>query len=1815
MTAAAAKPPERGGQKLVAPSFAAVVGRSNDEIGVTLGVVSTFRGRFSAGRPSMEAIQKFFVMLGLKGHCSVGLLDEKHVLIRPVVDDDYTRLFARRVWFIGKSPMSISKWSIDFRSGQELSIAPVWVSFPGLPIPFFQRNQLMQLASTLGHPLKLDAATGDLRRPSAARVLVEVDISLPLAKRIWIGDEEYGFWQPVDFENIPPYCSFCSKFGHQQDSCFRRDPSLRPVKVGRASLKLQEVSAPVTSLDKGKAKQGEPGIPAASSGSVGAEVAGLSAPVQKQLLLQGHGVATSCVLSSREAAVLEVPVEAAAGQQIGEVEVEVDTTSDPVKVLEDEGMEQDMGQAPTVVDDAHQDVGCGGVQDVGMQQEQLGDVELGGSLEIILPHAAETVESSSDEEALSVGSLSPRFAMELVRIQDATIVSTAGVIDNSVAALRNKQKGLFWNVRGISKAPKLRRIKKLIQMNNLQFLAFCEPWLEVDKVEQYRHKLGFHGVVHNVVGSIWVFFQEPFSGLVVGESPQHVSVRLSHDHVPGSHLVVSFVHARCTPVERCELWEGLMRDNPGSAAWLVGGDFNVILDAEEKKGGRAFNPGEAMEFRQFINEANLMDAGFSGAQFTWCNNRHGRARIWKRLDRVLVNEGYSDTGMSLAVSHLARESSDHAPLLLSVSTRLDTKPRSFRFLNVWTRHEDFLPMVQDSWEQPCVGPPLQVLCCKLKRLRGTIRDWSRRVFGDIFQTVRQKEEEVRLAEVRVESDDSDAARVHLHLAKGQLRAALRVEELFWKQKARVRWLQEGDRNTRFFHSVVKNRRVRSIIHRIRNGQGEWVESDDGIGAEAIRYFEGLFTDQRPASSSELLQHIPTILTDEENDLLEQFPSAVEIRNAVFAMDGESAPGPDGYTGKFFTVAWSVVGADVVSAVCSFFCGAELPRAITATSIALIPKVGHPQDFSQFRPISLCNFVNKLISRILADRLARILPRIISPQQSGFVRGRLISDNFLLAQELLSNIGRTSRNADVALKLDMSKAYDRVSWMFLTMVLRRFGFREQWIDRIWRLVSNVWFSVLINGASVGFFKSTRGLRQGDPLSPGLFIIGAEVLSRSLNQLVEHREFKCFSVPRGCPMITHLSYADDVLVFSGASSASLRCVMQIIGKYEAVSGQEINVQKSGFMVHAKLPSQCVARIRRVTGFGLKSFPVRYLGCPLFVGRRKCLYFMELVQSVISKVSSWRSRFLSNGGRIVLIKHVLSAIPTHLLAASCPPKGVLALVERAMANFLWGEREGGLRHHWIKWADLCADSSQGGVGVRSLLDVHTAFSFKLWWRFRTGECLWATFMRAKYCRQSHPCMVAAGQGSSYMWRRLLQIREVAEQNLWWEMRSGQCNFWFDNWMGSGPLCQRLQSVSDHLVRDFVLNGRWNQQLLRLWVPDDIVSEIVTKVAPVGSADDRAVWALTESGDFSIASTYVLLGSQTPSSFMFDRVWHPVIPIKISFFMVRLLRDRLPLASSLGRLQVYGPSKCFCCLASQSESLDHVFAEGELALFLWTFFGNSAGVSYRGMGVRSRLAAWWCQPVRHSRLESLHSVLPCIICWHIWLARNLAIFEGQLLHRQTICDRILADVVGLFSRKFAGEFFGVGSWSTVLSIFSGWRPRYSHRVVCWEFPVQGAFKLNTDGCSLGNPGVSGGGGVLRDSSGALLFGFSVPFGELTCLQAEIKALVFGVQQCRLRGFSRIRVEVDSLVLVNLLVRQVRCPWSVRSDLESLRAVQGLEWTVGHCYREMNQVADALAKVGAHSEGTILYTTQSELPRVARGALGLDRSQIPAIRTRAISH
>ena len=252
-----------------------------------------------------------------------------------------------------------------------------------------------------------------------------------------------------------------------------------------------------------------------------------------------------------------------------------------------------------------------------------------------------------------------------------------------------------------------------------------------------------------------------------------------------------------------------------------------------------------------------------------------------------------------------------------------------------------------------------------------------------------------------------------------------------------------------------------------------------------------------------------------------------------------------------------------------------------------------------------------------------------------------------------------------------------------------------------------------------------------------MIGAEVLSRSLNALPQHRSFRPFKVPSGCPLVTHLAYADDVVIFTIGLKTSVKLVKGVVDGYCEVSGQKVNCQKSCFLVHPALPPQRRSMIGTVTGFSHKTFPCKYLGCLLFIGRRRTSYFAEVCNAVTTRILSWRHRILSTGGKIVLLRSVLSSMPVHLLAAASPPRRIFSLLEKVMADFLWGSTDLGPKFHWISWSDLCRPQGEGGIGVRSLTKLYDAFSVKLWWKFRQQQSLWATFLAAKYCKGVHPCL----------------------------------------------------------------------------------------------------------------------------------------------------------------------------------------------------------------------------------------------------------------------------------------------------------------------------------------------------------------------------------------------------------------------------------------------------------------------------------------------
>ncbi|KAL0012182.1 hypothetical protein SO802_007290 [Lithocarpus litseifolius] len=274
------------------------------------------------------------------------------------------------------------------------------------------------------------------------------------------------------------------------------------------------------------------------------------------------------------------------------------------------------------------------------------------------------------------------------------------------------------------------------------------------------------------------------------------------------------------------------------------------------------------------------------------------------------------------------------------------------------------------------------------------------------------------------------------------------------------------------------------------------------------------------------------------------------------MHPKKAPGPDGMSAIFFQKYWDVVGNDISSMVLNVLNSNMSLAEINKTNISLIPKTKCPSKMSEFRPISLCNVIYKLVSKVLANRLKKILPHIISENQSAFLSGRLISDNVLVGFELMHYLEHKREGIEsfLAVKLDMSKAFDRVEWVFIEKVMERLSFHEKWIGMIMQCISTVSYSILINGVAYGCIMPTRGIRQGDPLSPYLFLLCAEGFSSMICQAVRRQLLSGVSICRGCPMVTHLFFADDSLLFCKASSQECQKLVEILKHYENASGQK-------------------------------------------------------------------------------------------------------------------------------------------------------------------------------------------------------------------------------------------------------------------------------------------------------------------------------------------------------------------------------------------------------------------------------------------------------------------------------------------------------------------------------------------------------------------------------------------------------------------------------------------------------------------------------------
>jgi len=369
-----------------------------------------------------------------------------------------------------------------------------------------------------------------------------------------------------------------------------------------------------------------------------------------------------------------------------------------------------------------------------------------------------------------------------------------------------------------------------------------------------------------------------------------------------------------------------------------------------------------------------------------------------------------------------------------------------------------------------------VLSEKLKLLKAALKQWNKDTFGNVNDQVLTAKQNLDNIQDEIDTlGPTDNLMLQEKNAQIKLEQALNIEEILWQQKSKVKWHCDGDRNTAYFHRVAKIKSASSLITSLNLGDTVITDTKE-ISEHIINHFSTLFNNTSNTCDNGLVDEvIPHLITDRINSMLTLLPSEDEIFQAIFSLNKDSAPGPDGFGALFFQTYWSIIKLDVTKAALQFFSTGWILPNFNSNNIVLIPKTNNAGTINDYRPIAIENFKFKIISKILADRLAKIMPAITSVQQRGFIKGRSIKDCICLTSEAINLLHKKSYGGNLALKVDIAKAFDTLDWNFLLQVLRKFGFSDTFCKWIHSILISAKLSVSINGKMHGYFSCTRGVR--------------------------------------------------------------------------------------------------------------------------------------------------------------------------------------------------------------------------------------------------------------------------------------------------------------------------------------------------------------------------------------------------------------------------------------------------------------------------------------------------------------------------------------------------------------------------------------------------------------------------------------------------------------------------------------------------------------------------------------------------------------------
>ncbi|XP_021726206.1 uncharacterized protein LOC110693390 [Chenopodium quinoa] len=1204
-----------------------------------------------------------------------------------------------------------------------------------------------------------------------------------------------------------------------------------------------------------------------------------------------------------------------------------------------------------------------------------------------------------------------------------------------------------------------------------------------DQADRIASILGYNG--HTRVdaqgfsGGIWVYWKPELVSIdPIIKSNQYITMTISRRGEEPWYFTL--VYASPDPTKHNDLWQELSDfASQNNKPWLLAGDFNETRFGWERNSSCNERTRRTERFNHWVEDNQLIEVEFSGSPHTWAWGNSMATRRSARLDRALCNSEWGLFFDKARVKHFPAIQSDHCPLLISPNgfAPLETLYRPFCFQAAWLSHENFNEFLCDKWRTDI---PLMNL---LKSFSSDLQQWNNTGCSDSFS----KWEGLGLLKLEAK-------------LRKELDSVLNQEEMLWYQKARVDWLQHGDRNTTFFHLSMVVRRWRNNIVAIKDTDGQWLFDQSQVKYQVVSYCAQLYTDDGDEGTYNIPSGVCTAFSNSQWESLNRPYTNCDIEFVVKNMGSLKAPGPDGFQALFYQKNWDTVAQNVYDLAKNVLEGKGTPDLLNETYLVLLPKVDSPDSASQFRPIGLCNVAYKIITKAIVNRIKPLLPKIIANTQSSFFPGRQITDNIVIMQEVLHTMKRKKGGKGyMTIKIDFEKAYDRLKWAFIRNTLMEMNFPIRMIEVIMECITTPSMNILWNGEKTDAFYPTRGIRQGDPLSPYLFVLCMERLNQVIEESIVANRWKPIYASRGGPLLSNLFFVDDLILFAEASIEQAEIVRDCLDRFCVASGQKVSLPKSRVFFSQNVHKDAQKGISEALGMDVTEDLGFYLGMPTLTNTVTKQTYAYLCEKIDRRLSGWKSKYLSLAGRVTLAKSAITTMANYSMQSAKIPRTVCDKIDQKSRRFIWGGNEEKNRIHLLSWETLQIPKEKGGLGIRSARQSNSAFLAKLGWRvLNEPNALWSRVLRHKYCSgQCDIDMFVPTSSMSNVWRGITENASLLKKGSAVAIgNGGRTLFWDHVWATDGPLRDVAIDQIPEDIDGAIVAELWDDDSGWKWdkivdlLPIAALKRIAAhKVIQDPELEDIRYWKGGKAGEFSVKDA------------------------------MRLIKD-----DSMKLRHLTDDPRCKRCDLNTDETLLHLFRDCPAAREAWASVGSAENYPSFFSG---DLSSWLVRNLKGEELIHSEKWPTCfaITLWWIWKWRNGELFGNPY---ETPSD------VGVFIRSQTDSTWEALTGTTQSPKNPGSSKFKQETLIKWLAPPMDWFTLNTDGAAKGNPGYAGGGGIIRDCQGNFMQCFTTNFGICSAFRAELLAAEIGLQMASKMGLNKLVLQMDNKAGIEALSKGV---------------------------------------------------------------------------------